>query len=366
MKKRVSEKEFSLNRIPVSRYLLFVLFDIFLYFIYRVCINPSGLLESDDLFYYDLAVETINAGYSPLIHLYDLNRAIVTIIQFLFELCSWSDPSVFVIPGVFVYWFAAFKLFKDSARINIIILFVLLFYPDLMYVRYHIFKDIILVSLIALFFHYYENRQILIALLAAFLCAFFRFYLFPLAVACIVLLDLRKFKAWHFMVVGIFVFAFMSTVDIFSIVSSSVSKETFASGGDYTVKRVAESLGISNPLLLMPLVLLSFFLQPSPASIFPSDLDQIVPYSFLVTYFFLIPVIFFSFRKRKYLFEANPKTTKLILIFSILYVGTFAFDPVLADMRHRAILILPLLMLYYRAKMEDAKSRVCAHDVIKS
>jgi hypothetical protein len=219
------------------------------------------------------------------------------------------------------------------------------------------FKDIVLVSLVALSVHYYEQRKIPSALLAALLCAPFRFYLFPLIAASIFLLGVRKFSLWHLIILSILVFAFTTQVDIYAILSSSLGKDAFASGGDYTVKRVAESIGISNPLLLMPLVTLSFFLQPAPHSLADSHFDQILPYSFFSTYFLLIPVIIYIVRHQPFIKKGGLHAAKFVFWFTLFYLLTFAFDPVLADMRHRAILVLPFLMIFFRVRWTRSAAR---------
>lgn len=333
------------------------LVDLLFYGIYRAWLNPSGLLESDDLFYFELAKTSIREGYMPVVHLGDLNRAIVFIIQMLFELFEWSDPSLFVCIGIVLYWFAAYKLFGNHASFSAIVLVILAIYPDVIYLRYHMFKDIVLVSLVALSVHYYEQRNIPAALVAALLCAPFRFYLFPLIVVSIFLLRVHKLNWWHLIILGILLFAFTTQVDLYAILSSSIGKEVFASGGDYTVKRVAESVGISNSLLLMPLVALSFFLQPAPYSLVDSHFGQIVPYSFLSTYFLLIPAMIYIVRHQNFIKKGGVYSAKFVFCFTLFYVLTFAFDPVLADMRHRAILVLPFLMIFFRVRWIRAAVR---------
>ena len=326
------------------------MFDLICYGIYRAWINPSGLLESDDLFYFELARTSISDGYSPVVHLLDLNRAIISIIQILFEAFDWNDPSLFVIPGIILYWLTAYKIFGKRESISVFALVVLLTYPDIVYVRYHMFKDIILISLVALSIHYYEQQRLPSMLLAALMCAPFRFYIFPLILVCVFLLNIRKFSFRSLTIGGIVAFLFLSQIDIFSIVSTTLERGAFASGGDYTVKRVAEALGISNPFLLMPLVTLSFFLQPAPNSLIDSDFDQIIPYSFLSTYFLLLPVLIYIARYRHFLKLVEFRSGKFVFLFILLYMLTFAFDPVLADMRHRVIIILPLLIVFYRIR----------------
>ncbi|MFC3626300.1 hypothetical protein ACFOKJ_09170 [Vogesella amnigena] len=338
-------------------FIIAALVDLLFYAIYRLWVNSSGLLESDDLFYFELAEASIRGGYSPVLHLADLNRAIVFIIQIIFELFEWNDPSLFVCPGIVLYWFSTYNLFGRRFSYGFVIPGLLIIYPDLLYVRYHMFKDIIIVSLVALFVHFYDQRRFLLAITVALLCAPFRFYLFPLIAICVALLNVRRFSLWSMVVFGFAVLGFYLKIDVVSIVLSTLSKETFGSGGDYTVKRVAESLGISNPFLLMPLVALSFFFQPSPGSVIQSNFDQIVPYSFLSTYFLLIPIIIYLIGKRKILSIVDFGSVRFVLIFSVLYVATFAFDPVLADMRHRVILVLPVIMVYFRVVSMRGRAR---------
>lgn len=347
----------SIDDSAAKKYVIAALVDLLFYAIYRLWINSSGLLESDDLFYFELAEASIWGGYSPVVHLADLNRAIVFIIQTIFELFEWNDPSLFVCPGIVLYWFSSYNLFGRRFSYGFVIPLLLITYPDLMYVRYHMFKDIIIVSLVALCIHFYEQRRFVLALTVALLCAPFRFYLFPLIAICVALLNVRRFSFWYMVVFGFLVLGFYLKVDIVSIALSTLSKETFGSGGDYTVKRVAESLGISNPFLLMPLVALSFFLQPSPGSVIQSNFDQIVLYSFLSTYFVLIPIIIYLVGKRKMLNNVDFGSVRFVLVFSVLYVVTFAFDPVLADMRHRVILVLPIIMVFFRVVSMRGRAR---------
>jgi hypothetical protein len=167
---------------------------------------------------------------------------------------------------------------------------------------------------------------------------------------CVFILNIRKFRFWHLTAAGVLVFVFLSQIDIFSIASSVLEKDAFASGGDYTVKRVAETLGISSPFLLMPLVTLSFFLQPAPNSLIDSGFDQIIPYSFLSTYLLLLPILIYIARYRHFLKLVEFRSGNLVFLFILLYVLTFALDPVLADMRHRVIIILPLLIVFFRIR----------------
>lgn len=338
------------TRSNLTAFMVAAMFDLICYGFYRAWLNPSGLLESDDLFYFELAKTSIDAGYSAAVHLLDLNRAIVSIIQIIFEAFDWNDPFLIVLPGIILYWFSVYKIFGNRKSISVFALAVLMMYPDIIYVRYHIFKDVILISLVALSIHYYEQRRLPSMLLAALMCAAFRFYIFPLILVCIFLLNIRKFSFWHLTVGGVLVFVFLSQIDIFSIVRTMLERDTFASGGDYTVKRVAESLGISSPFLLMPLVTLSFFLQPSPSSLIDSGFDQIIPYSFFSTYFLLLPALIYVARYRHFLKLVEFRSSKFVFLFIFLYVLTFALDPILADMRHRVIIVLPLLIIFFRIR----------------
>lgn len=327
----------------------YLFLDLLVYLTYRVIINQDGLLDSDDFVYFETVKKIISSGELPFEFITQNNKSYILILVLLYKNLP-LDPFFGVAFLNIVPFWGVMYLVQRSFKFHKYFLFLLIFYPDLIYIRYHLFKDTLTCVLVIVFFLSIVNKRSGYAIAATLLNSLTRFYMpFVHAASLIDLTRTRQIAASILVILILnvtLITLYPHLIDVYF-----VQRDLFDDNNIYLLKEIANIAGLDNPLKVFPALIFTFLTQPLPHNLLiPANYLSIVAFSSLATYAIFLPslikVVFSNYK----LMPKKRKLRRSFLMFMFAYMFLLSFEPILADMRHRTILLLPLFILRYSKK----------------